>query len=204
MTDAPTLGILGTGPVGKAVATKAVRAGWKVVLGNSRGPEALKSFVEDLGPNARAGSAAEAAAQETVLLCIPFLRVPEVTSLTDWSGKIVIDATNQYATTGPYEGRADIGDVTGSEWIASHLPGARIVKSLNTMYASFIEADPEHEEGRQVAFYAGDDGDAKGKVGTLLGQLGFAPIDLGGLVAGGRLMQLDGALSGQHFLLQPV
>jgi NADPH:quinone reductase-like Zn-dependent oxidoreductase len=88
--------------------------------------------------------------------------------------------------------------------VAQHLPGARVVKALNTLFAPFIAADPRHTEGRQVAFYAGDDADAKAVVADLLDTFGFAVLDLGGLREGGRLMQLDGALSGKHLLLQDV
>ncbi|OOV21787.1 NADP oxidoreductase, partial [Streptomyces avermitilis] len=70
--------------------------------------------------------------------------------------------------------------------------------------ATFIAADPRHAEGRQVAFYAGDDADAKTAVAGLLDEFGFAALDLGGLRDGGRLMQLDGALSAKHLLLQDV
>jgi predicted dinucleotide-binding enzyme len=78
------------------------------------------------------------------------------------------------------------------------------VKALNTLFAPFIAADPRHAAGRQVAFYAGDDADAKAVVADLLDTFGFAALDLGGLREGGRLMQLDGALSGKHLLLQDV
>ncbi|MER7186260.1 hypothetical protein ABT404_43540 [Streptomyces hyaluromycini] len=65
-------------------------------------------------------------------------------------------------------------------------------------------ADPRHAEGRQVAFYAGDDAGAKAAVADVLSSFGFAALDLGGLRDGGRLMQLDGPLSGRHLLLQDV
>ncbi|MFG2386734.1 hypothetical protein [Streptomyces avermitilis] len=55
-----------------------------------------------------------------------------------------------------------------------------------------------------MAFYAGDDIDAKKTVVGLLDEFGFAALDLGGLRDGGRLMQLDGALSAKHLLLQDV
>ncbi|WP_327276786.1 hypothetical protein OG609_36885 [Streptomyces sp. NBC_01224] len=102
----------------------------------------------------------------------------------------------------PWRGRYDVGDLTGSEWVAERLPGARIVKAFNTLFAAFIAADPQHEEGHQAVFYAGDDADAKAAVAALLNQFGFAALDLGGLREGGRLMQLDGPLSAPHFLLQ--
>ncbi|MFH8383432.1 NADPH-dependent F420 reductase [Kitasatospora sp. NPDC018058] len=130
--------------------------------------------------------------------------MPELTGLTTWAGKIVVDTTNHFAAAHPWRGRYDVGDLTGSEWVAQHLPGARVVKALNTLYARFIAADPRHAEGRQVAFYAGDDADAKTIVAGLLDSFGFAAPDLGGLGEGGRLMQLDGALNAKHLLLQDV
>ena len=49
-----TLGIIGSGPVGSAVARLAVSAGWDVVLSNSRGPRSLHDLVSELGERARA------------------------------------------------------------------------------------------------------------------------------------------------------
>ncbi|MFD8817720.1 NADPH-dependent F420 reductase [Streptomyces sp. NPDC059627] len=199
-----TIGVLGAGEVGRAVAGQAVRHGFVVVIGNSRGPDSLRAVVSELGPTARAGTAAEAARQDLVFLAVPFFAVPELTGLTDWTGKTVVDTTNQFAAADPWRGRYDVGDLTGSEWVARHLPGARVVKALNTLFAPFIAADPRHAEGRQVAFYAGDDADAKAAVAEVLDSFGFAALDLGGLRDGGRLMQLDGPLSARHLLLQDV
>jgi predicted dinucleotide-binding enzyme len=199
-----TIGVLGAGEVGQAIADKAIRHGHEVLIGNRRGPETLEALVGRLGPNACAVTAGEAARPELVFLAVPFFAVPELTGVTAWSGKIVVDATNQYAAANPYRGRYDVGDLTGSEWVASRLPGARVVKALNTLYARFIAAGPQHLEGRLVAFYAGDDTNAKAAVAALLDEFGFAALDLGGLREGGRLMQLDGALSAKHLLLQDV
>ncbi|MET7918273.1 NAD(P)-binding domain-containing protein [Streptomyces avermitilis] len=178
-TQHGTLGVLGAGEVGQAVAARAVRHGHEVLIGNSRGPRTLEALVGRLGPKARAVTAEEAVKPELVFLSVPFFAVPELTRLTSWSGKIVVDTTNQFAAANPWRGRYDVGDLTGSEWVAQHLPGARLVKALNTLYAPFIAADPRHAEGRQVAFYAGDDIDAKTVgCGHVLGKgspcLGFA------------------------------
>jgi predicted dinucleotide-binding enzyme len=64
------------------------------------------------------------------------------------------------------------------------------------------EPDPRHQAGRQVLFLAGDDADAKTTVKDLTAAFGFAPVDLGSLREGGRLMQLGGPLSGLHALKQ--
>ncbi|MFF7984404.1 NADPH-dependent F420 reductase [Streptomyces sp. NPDC007901] len=199
-----TLGVLGAGEVGRAIAAQAVRHGHEVVIGNRRGPGTLRGLVGELGATARAGTAEQAAEADIVFLAVPFFAVPDLTDLTAWAGEIVVDTTNQFAAADPWRGRYDVGDLTGSEWVARRLPGARIVKALNTLFAPFIAADPRHTEGRQVAFYAGDDADAKTVVAGLLEAFGFAALDLGGLREGGRLMQLDGPLSAKHLLLQDV
>ncbi|MFD4566333.1 NADPH-dependent F420 reductase [Streptomyces sp. NPDC058467] len=198
------IGVVGAGEVGQAVADQAIRHGHEVLIGNSRGPGTLEALVDRLGPKARAVTAEEAAKPELVFLCVPFFAVPELSDLTTWDGKIVVDTTNQFAAANPWRGRYDVGDLTGSEWVARHLPGARVVKALNTLFGPFIAADPRHAEGRLVVFYAGDDVDAKAAVAGLLDEFGFAALDLGGLREGGRLMQLDGALSAKHLLLQDV
>ncbi|MFK0153472.1 NADPH-dependent F420 reductase [Streptomyces sp. NPDC090499] len=202
MAGQRTIGILGAGEIGRAVAGQAVRHGHEVLIGNSRGPETLKTVVEQLGPRAHAVTSEDAARPDLVFLAVPFFAVPDLTGLTDWSGKIVVDTTNQFAAAGPWRGRYDVGDLTGSEWVAERLPGARIVKAFNSLFAAFVAADPRHGEGRQVVFYAGDDTDAKAAVAALLDQFGFAALDLGGLREGGRLLQLDGPLNARHFLLQ--
>ena len=202
MSTYRVVGVLGAGEVGQAVASQAVHHGHEVLIANSRGPETLEALVGRLGRKARAVTAEEAAKPELVFLSVPFFVVPDLAGLTAWSGKIVVDTTNQFAAANPWRGRYDVGDLTGSEWVARHLPGARVVKALNTLFAPFIAADPRRAEGRLVAFYAGDDAAAKAAVASLLDEFGFAALDLGGLREGGRLMQLDGALSAKHLLLQ--
>ena len=56
-----TWGLIGSGHIGSTVARLAVAPGYDVVLSNSRGPETLADLVAELGPRARAATAAEAA-----------------------------------------------------------------------------------------------------------------------------------------------
>ncbi len=59
------------------------------------------------------------------------------------------------------------------------------------MYAEYIMADPRHHDGRQVLFFAGDDDAVNAEFAALGEALGFAPVPVGGLREGGRLMQLQ-------------
>ncbi len=196
-----SFGVIGAGQVGLALARHAVRAGISTVLSNSRGPNTLTGHAAAAG--ARAGTVAEAVACDVALLAVPFIAVAGLAEVVpDWSGRIVIDATNHFATSRPYTGRFDLGQETGSEYVARHLPGARVVKAFNTIDVSFIAPDPGHAEGRQLVFYAGDDAAANDTFAQFANRIGFASVLVGGLPEGGRLTQLDGPLSGLAALRQ--
>jgi len=192
-----SVGTIGAGNVAQAIAIHAVAAGYQVELSNSRGPESLAELVGRLGANASAGTVAEAARADLVILAVGWDQVPKaVQDVPDWDGRIVIDATNQWHN-GPGT-VVDLGDQTGSERNAALMPGARVVKAFNTLYARITAQDPRRTDGRLVVFLAGDDADAKAVVSAFVDSLGFAPVDLGGLRAG-RLMQVGGGpLSGLH------
>jgi hypothetical protein len=197
------IGTIGAGTVATAIARHALAGGHQVLLSNRRGPEALADLIEELGPGATAATPAEAASAELVVLAVSWSDIPTaVGELPDWGGRIVLDTTNQFLSPPPNARIADLGDVTGSEYVASLLPGARVVKAFNTLYGQYIAADPRHGAGRQLLFLAGDDPAAKAQVSDLTAGWGFAPVDVGPLREGGRLMQLGGPLSGLHALKQ--
>jgi 8-hydroxy-5-deazaflavin:NADPH oxidoreductase len=198
------VGFIGSGPLTQALAHHLVAAQIPVLISNSRGPDSLTELVAELGDAAQAVTVEQAARADVVILALPFLRVPELADIVpDWRGRIVVDATNQFAEYAPvYRGYADLGDETGSEWVARHLPGATVIKAFNAMYASYLRADPRHDDGRQVVFYAGDDNTACADFDQLISGLGFAPVHVGRLRDGGKLMQLGGPLSTLHVIKQ--
>jgi len=134
-----------------------------VTLSNSRGPESLAQLVDRLGSNASAGTVAEAAQADIVVLAVGWDRVPEaVNAVPDWHGRIVIDATNQWHSSPGSEVR--LGEQTGSERNDAQMPGARVVKAFNTIFGCVLAQDPRHTDGRLVVFLSGDDADAKPSV----------------------------------------
>ena len=198
-----TVGTIGAGPEAVAVARHAAKAGHPVRLSNSRGPATLGSVIAAIGNGASAATFEEAVASDIVLLAVPFIAVPAVGGrLPEWSGRVVVDMTNQFAEANPYRGFADVSPLTGSEWVAQHLPGATVIKAFNSMFSAITAAEPRHAEGNQAVFFAGDDVSAKAGFAELISGFGFGPVDLGGLREGGALLQLRGALNGKHFLLQ--
>jgi hypothetical protein len=199
--DRDLLGIIGAGRLGQAMARTALRAGRRVVIANSRGPESLAPVVSALGGGVSAGTVEQAAAAPTVVIAVPWDGVPEALRGLEWNGRIVIDATNDFAAT-DFEGR-DLGGRTSSELIAELVSGARVIKGANTLVAALLGSDPHEAAGQRVIFLSGDDVDAKSQVRKLFEDAGFFVIDLGGLVTGGRMQQVRAPLAGVNLIRLP-
>lgn len=191
MTTTPlTVGIIGAGAIGQAMAKQLVRAGIDVVLSNSRAPSSLAPVVEALGPRARAGTRQQAALADIVFVSVNWSRLEDALSGIDWHGRILIDATNPVLLPG-YR-LAELGGRNSTEVVTELAPGARVVKAFNTLLAAVLAGDPEQAGGRRVVFLSGDDADAKKVVTTLIDRIGFASIDLGSVKVGGTLQQFPG------------
>ncbi|MFJ8768207.1 NADPH-dependent F420 reductase [Streptomyces clavifer] len=178
-----TLGIIGSGNIGSAVARLAVAADIEVVIANSRGPESLTDLIDELGPRATAGTAEEAArAGEATLLSIPLTAYRDLPAglLT---GRTVLDTGNYY----PYrDGRItelDSEEVTTAELEQQLLPGALLIKAFNNILAHHIPqlARPAGAPDRSALPIAGSDPDAKARAAELIGRLGFDTVDAGTL-----------------------
>jgi 8-hydroxy-5-deazaflavin:NADPH oxidoreductase len=190
-----TIGIIGAGHIGQALARTALRAGREVVIANSRGPESLAPVVAALGAAVSAGTVGEAAAAEIVAIAVPWASVPAAVAGLRWDGETVIDATNAF--------NVDLGGRTSSEIVAGLVPGAHLVKAANTLRAEVLGADPHEAGGRRVIFLSGDDAPAKAAVVELFDAAGFFPIDLGDLVTGGRMQQVGGPLPSHNLVRLP-
>jgi predicted dinucleotide-binding enzyme len=142
-----SVGAIGAGTAAQAIAGHAVAAGHHIIFSNSRGPESLAALVGRLGPNASAGTVAEAARADIVILAVGWDQVPAaVKDVPDWDGRIVIDATNQWQDFSRGIA-ADLGDQTGSERNAALMPGARVVKAFNALYGRVTAQNPRHTGG---------------------------------------------------------
>jgi predicted dinucleotide-binding enzyme len=190
------VGIIGAGRLGQAMARTALRAGRPVVVANSRGPESLVSVVSALGDGASAGTVADAAASAIVVIAVPWTRVPEALDGLQWSGQIVIDATNDFDPR-------DLDGRTSSEVVADLVGEAPVVKAANTLAAAVLGADPREAGGQRVLFLSGDDGEAKAEVSALFHDAGFSTIDLGDLITGGRMQQVGAPLAGANLIRLP-
>ncbi|GHF40289.1 hypothetical protein FHX82_004808 [Amycolatopsis bartoniae] len=183
-----TLGLIGSGHIGSTVARLAVAAGYDVVLSNSRGPETLGELVAELGPKARAATAAEAAeAGDLVVVSIPLGRYRDVPA-APLAGKVVIDTGNYYpARDGEIAELAD-GTTTQTELVQRHLADAKVVKAFNNIFFRHLGelARPAGAADRSALAIAGDDAGAKATVTAFLDDLGYDTVDAGPLSEGWR------------------
>ena len=195
------IGTIGAGAFAQAFAKRALKAGHKVKLSNSRGPDSLREIVNQLGPGAMAVLKEVAASCELVLLAVPWDNVPgTLASLPSWKNQILIDGTNPFHGKAGKFTPADVGNLSTSQLVAVLAPGARVVKAFNHMTVPNLEADPVVNGARRVAFISADDDAAKKRVEILLKELGYSVIDLGDLRDGGLIQQAGGPLAGRDLL----
>jgi predicted dinucleotide-binding enzyme len=193
------IGIIGSGFIGGTLARLFVKAGHEVVVSNSRGAASLQGLIKELGPKAQAASGSEPAKNTDVLVLAAHWRMPEALPPPERvAGKIVIDTMNPYNAEG---GQMDLGDSSASEETLKRLPGARLVKTFNTLWYKDLAEKGRPDlpvDQRQAMFLAGDDAEAKRVVSTLIADIGFAPIDTGNLREGGRRQQYGSPLYAKH------
>ncbi|HEY1566482.1 MAG TPA: NAD(P)-binding domain-containing protein [Solirubrobacteraceae bacterium] len=192
-TDPKSVGIIGAGRIGQAMAQIARRAGCPVVISNRQGPESLASLVQKLGEGVSAGTVTDAVRADIVVLAVMWSDVPQAVAGLEWEGRILIDPTNDFDPS-------DLNGRTSSEVVADLVAPARVVKTANIFAADLLASEPREAGGQRVMFLSGDDADAKSAVGGLLADAGFFVIDLGGLREGGQMQQFGGPLAGHNLI----
>jgi predicted dinucleotide-binding enzyme len=187
-----TYAIIGSGAIGTALATQFARKNIDVFVANSRGPASLSELAGKLGNNIKPASVKDAAKADVIILAVPFGSVSEaVSGISDWTGRVVIDATN--AIDFPAFTPKDLRGRLSTEIVAEAVPGAHVVKAFNTLPAAVLATDPVKDGGNRVVFLSGNDAEANTQVADLAGKFGFSAINLGSLTQG-RLAQFGGPL----------
>jgi predicted dinucleotide-binding enzyme len=181
---APThIGIIGAGHIGGTLARRLVELGHRVTISNSRGPETLAGLVADLGPNATAGTAEEAAeAGEFVIVTVPFKAYQSI-PVAPLAGKIVIDTNNYYWERDGHFAEIDAGHATPTGLLQRHLPESKVAKGFNHIAAPTILTDgrPAGTPNRRALATASDFEEASALVTALYDDLGFDSVVIGPL-----------------------
>lgn len=194
-----SIGVLGAGRVGTAVARQAMKAGLDVKIATARPADEIALMVNIVTPGAHAVSAAEAVDSDIVVVAVPLHKFQTVDPAL-LEGRIVIDAMNYWA---PIDGTIDLfehDDRTSSDIVAEHFAGAKIVKTLNHIGYHELETDgrPSGESGRRALALAGDHDDANELVTAFIDSLGYDVVNFGALRAGELYQPGTAIFAGRH------
>lgn len=180
--------IIGFGSIGKALAKAFARSGHAVSVATTRDPASFASEAAAIGPDVTPVTLAEAAKADTLFLAVRFQDHAAVAkALPSWTGKTIIDVTNAYGVS-----PEALDGEPSARIVGRAFEGARVVKGFNHLGASKLASDPAVHGGRRVVFLSSDDAAAADEVAGLARELGFAPVQLGKLSEGGRLVHGEG------------
>lgn len=172
------IAIIGSGNVGSALAHAWTKAGHSVVIA-ARDPRAEKYRAFAADGMAVAATREAVAGAQAVLLATPWSATEDaLRGAGDLSGKILIDATNPLAPD--LSGLTHAGNTSGGEQVAAWAPGAKVVKAFNTIGSASM-TNPVFGDHAAVMPVAGDDAEARAVVAGLASDIGFDPVEAGGL-----------------------
>ena len=178
------IGIIGAGNIGSALTRHFTRLGHDVVVSNSRGPETLAGLAKQTG--AKPVRVEEVPrGRDLVVVTIPEGKIPQLPRGLFKNvppNQIVIDTGNYYPRhrDGKIEGIEN--GLVESRWVEQQL-GHPVIKVFNNIYAEHLanRGEPPGTPGRIALPVAGDDPQAKKAVMDLVNDMGFEPVDAGGL-----------------------
>ena len=184
-----TIGIIGAGHIGSALAQAFSGLGYDVVLANSRGPETLTDVVAGLGPKVTAATAADAAAAADIAVVTVPLKALKDVPVAPLAGKIVLDTNNYYFERDGHIEALDRGETTTSQLLQDHLPTSKVVKAFNQILASDINTTglPAGTADRRALGTASDHDDAVEVVTGIYDALGYDTVSAGPLSESWRL-----------------
>jgi predicted dinucleotide-binding enzyme len=183
-----TVGFVGGGRIVETVARLSVAAGHRVVLSDSRGPEALGDLVAELGPLASATDGEQAAAAGDIVMVRTPLGVYQRIPVEPVAGKVVLDACNYDPQRDGHIVDLDAGRVSSSEMLQRHLSESQVVKVFNNILARHLRslARPHGAADRSALPVAGDGDQAKATVTVFLDSIGYDAVDTGPLIQSWR------------------
>ncbi|PWW02414.1 hypothetical protein DFQ01_10939 [Paenibacillus cellulosilyticus] len=173
------IGIIGAGEVGSQIARAAIANGYEVVIANSRGPETLKGLIDELGPSARAATAADAAeAGDFVVVAVPLKLINDM-PVEQLKGKIVLDTNNYMPWRDGHFPMIDSGAMTVHELRQMQLPASKVTKAFTHIQAPrlFISSRPAGDPDRHALSVSSDFPEATELVTRLYDQFGFDTVD---------------------------
>ena len=183
------IGILGSGDVGRALATGFAALGHEVTIG-SRSPEKLQEWASAL-ERIRPGSFEDAARSGDILVLATLGTATadaiRLAGVQHFAGKVVIDTTNplDFSTGKPVLATGHTDSL--GEQIQRLIAGAKVVKAFNTV-GNALMVNPKLPGGPPDMFVCGNDDDAKEIVSQLCLHFGWGTVDIGD-ITGSRYLE---------------
>lgn len=184
-----TVGIIGAGNIGSALAQGFADHGYDVVIANSRGPETLGDLVASVGDRARAATAEEAAeAGDIVVVTVPLKAIDDL-PVAPLAGKTVLDTNNYYFERDGRIAALDEKKTTTSQMLQERLPQSVVVKAFNHIPAADILTDgaPAGSADRRGLATSSDSDEAVDLVTRIYDQFGFDTVNVGPLAESWRV-----------------
>ncbi|AZS35765.1 Pyrroline-5-carboxylate reductase [Microbacterium lemovicicum] len=184
-----TIGIIGAGNIGSALARGFAQHGYDVVISNSRGPETLADLVADMGDGVRAATAQDAAAAgDVVVVTVPLKAIDDI-PVEPLAGKIVLDTNNYYWERDGRIAELDENRTTTSQMLQEHLPQSRVAKAFNHIMSADILTDgsPAGTADRRALATSSDFDDAADLVTRIYDEFGFDTVNVGPLADSWRV-----------------
>jgi hypothetical protein len=176
------IAFLGYGTVGAPLADHLQRLGHDVTLAAADpASDGAKKALSRNGALKVAGPEAAAAGAEVVFLATPYQANEEVlrTVATELAGRILVDCTNP---VGPGLRHGLESRESGSEAVQKLVPAARVVKAFSIYgFENFEDNRYPDYSVKPAMMFCGNDAAAKKTVGDLIAQLGWEPLDVGGI-----------------------
>jgi hypothetical protein len=177
------VGILGSGDVGKTLASGFLKHGHEVTIG-TRTSDKLAEWEKKnpLGQIKNFDSTAKSA--EVIVLAVKGTVARDAllsAGVANLAGKIVIDATNPIADAPPVNGVLKFfTDLNESlmERLQREFSSVRFVKAFNSVGATCM-VNPQFKDGTPSMFICGNDEQAKKSVAGILTQFGWETADMG-------------------------
>ena len=199
------IAVIGTGTVGQTLASKLVSLGHEVMMGTRNVADKLAATGKDMygnppfsewlaaNKNAQLGTFAEAAAFGEIILNATqggnSIHALTLAGANNLDGKVLVDIANplDFSKGMPAVLLPGLSNTNSlGEEIQKTFAGAKVVKTLNTMWAGLMVNPNMIGAGDHTAFICGNDAEAKTRVKSLLKEFGWRSgniLDLGDISA---------------------
>lgn len=174
------IAIIGTGGIGSGLASVLARTAHEITVADRQGGADAAARLAERGLSVQAAEVPAAVrAADVVILAVPYGAATGLADVADFAGKIVVDVTNPVKDD--FSGLKIGHETSAAEEIARALPGARVVKAFNTVFAQVYDQGLRFGDTPVQTFVASDDAEAKAAVIALASDAGFDARDAGPL-----------------------